>query len=413
MADRPALSGLPQFDRRIWLLAAGRLLSQVGIGFTLFYAPIFFVDRVGLTATQVGLGLGLGSLAGMGGRFLGGSLADAPTWGRRPTLLASALVSAVADGVLVASQGFPLFLLGNLLMGFGVGLYWPATEAVVADLSTPQQRNEAYAVVRLADNLGLSAGVVLGGLLIQLTNTYRALFAIDGLTFLLFFWLIYRAIPETRQATAAGHRLFTGWGQALGDRALLVYVPINVVFTAFLAQVHSTLPVYLSQFAGPSGGLSTGVLSLLFTGHVVLTALCQLPLARRLGRLSPPRALMVAAGLWAVGFGSVALVGVGEHAIAGAALALGIMAVATAAYTPVASALVVALAPETLRGVYLSVNSMCWAVGYFVGPAVGGWALDQGAALGLWLGLAATGLPLGSALRYLHTLLRQRLNHTA
>ena len=33
---------LPDFDRRVWILAGGRLLSQVGIGFTLFYAPIFW-----------------------------------------------------------------------------------------------------------------------------------------------------------------------------------------------------------------------------------------------------------------------------------------------------------------------------------------------------------------------------------
>ncbi|HEY9880288.1 MAG TPA: MFS transporter, partial [Leptolyngbyaceae cyanobacterium] len=49
---------LPALDHRIWILAGGRLLSQIGIGFTLFYAPIFFVDQVGLTATQVGLGIG-------------------------------------------------------------------------------------------------------------------------------------------------------------------------------------------------------------------------------------------------------------------------------------------------------------------------------------------------------------------
>ena len=45
---------------------------------------------------------------------------------------------------------FPLFVVGNLLMGFGVGLYWPATEAVVADITADQQRNEAFALVRLA-----------------------------------------------------------------------------------------------------------------------------------------------------------------------------------------------------------------------------------------------------------------------
>lgn len=155
---------LPQLDHRIWILAGGRLLSQIGIGFTLFYAPIFFVDQVGLSATQVGLGIGLGSVAGMAGRFLGGSLADSPRWGRRPVLLGSALISALADLVLVLADDFPIFVLGNLLMGFGVGLYWPATEAVVADIATESQRNEAFAMVRLADSLGLGLGVVLGGL---------------------------------------------------------------------------------------------------------------------------------------------------------------------------------------------------------------------------------------------------------
>jgi MFS family permease len=50
------------------------------------------------------------------------------------------------------------------------------------------------------------------------------------------------------------------------------------------------------------------------------------------------------------------------------------------------------LAPESLRGVYLAINSQCWAIGYLVGPPLGGWALDQGkmAADNFWLGLAAS-----------------------
>ncbi len=48
-------------------------------------------------------------------------------------------------------------------------------------------------------------------------------------------------------------------------------------------------------------------------------------------------------------------------------------------YTPAASALVADLAPESLRGVYFSLNSQCWAIGYFIGPAIGGYALDRSA----------------------------------
>jgi MFS family permease len=55
-------------------------------------------------------------------------------------------------------------------MGMGMGLYWPATESVVADLTQGEQRNEAYAITRLADNLGLGIGIVLGGVLIGTTG---------------------------------------------------------------------------------------------------------------------------------------------------------------------------------------------------------------------------------------------------
>lgn len=406
---------LPDLDDRIWILSGGRLLSQIGIGFTLFYAPIFFVDRVGLTATQVGLGIGLGSLSGLVGRFLGGAMADSPNWGRRPTLLSSALVSAVADGVLLLTHNFPMFVLGNLLMGFGVGLYWPATETVVADLTADHQRNEAYAVVRLADSLGLGTGVVLGGLLIALTDAYRALFMVDGISFLVFFALIYRAIPETRGSGSHDRSFFDGWGQALQDSALMVYALVNVVFTSFLAQIQSTLPVYLHRFVG--GGSESGTrlsihgLGLLFAGHVALLALCQLPVARGLSGLPQARALMVSASLWGLGFGLIWLIGViGFYPWLWAAITLAVLALATAAYTPVASALVVNLAPDAWRGVYLSVNSMCWAIGYLIGPPLGGWALDQGAQIAhqFWLVLAASSLLILLGLGYLDQVLQAR-----
>lgn len=69
-ASKTWLLGL---DRQIWILAAGRLLSQIGTGFTAFYAPIFFVNQVGLSATQVGLALGSASVSGVVGRFFRGN----------------------------------------------------------------------------------------------------------------------------------------------------------------------------------------------------------------------------------------------------------------------------------------------------------------------------------------------------
>lgn len=149
---------LPRLQHQVWLLALGRLLSQVGTGFTLFYAPIFFVNQVGLSATAVGIGIGSASISGVIGRALGGTFADSKFWGRRRTLLLSAMISAIASFALAIAHDFPTFVLGNLLMGLGTGIYWPATEAVVADLTTPDQRNEAYSITRLSDALGLGIG---------------------------------------------------------------------------------------------------------------------------------------------------------------------------------------------------------------------------------------------------------------
>jgi MFS family permease len=90
--------------------------------------------------------------------------------------------------------------------------------------------------------------------------------------------------------------------------------------------------------------------------------------------------------------------------------ALGVLAIAMISYTPSASALVADLAPESLRGIYLSINSQCWAIGYLIGPPIGGWALDRSAevARGFWL-VAAISIGVGILiLHYLGKVLATR-----
>ncbi len=398
-----------QLDIRLWILATGRLLSQIGIGFTLFYAPLFFTDGVGLSATAIGLGLGSQSLSGMIGRFVGGSMADSPRWGRRQTLLISAAISAVADGCFVITHDFVGFVIANLLMGLGVGLYWPATEAVVADLTTDKNRNEAFAVVRLADSLGLSAGVVLGGAVIAAFQAYRLLFALDGITFIVFYAVVAVAITETLSTKTTASSFWQGWHVALRDRTLQIYILVNCLFTLYLSQSQSTLPLYLNRFTSLDNHAAVGSI---FTWSILLTALCQLPMARWLNRFAQPHALMLALGFWAVTFFSIWLVG--QQIISTTLFVLDgltTMALGTVAYTPIASSLVVEIAPPELRGVYLSVNSMCWAIGYLIGPPLGGWTLDHAVAHQFWLWLIASTLGGGIVLLRLQSQLRTRRLH--
>ena len=407
------MSRILNFSFKVWILAAGRLLSEIGTGFTLFYAPIFFVNSVGLSSTLVGVALGSGSVSGVVGRFLGGQGVDSPLWGRRKILLASAAVSVLADVVLSLTSNFPTLVLGNLLMGFGVGMYWPATEAAIIDLTTPPQRNEAFAITRLADSLGLSLGVVLGGALIANSGNYRTLFIVDGISFTIFFAIIYFAIAETYQFQPQSVTTQdNGWLLAFRDRALMVYVAVNILFTIYLSQVQTTMPLYLKNFvrlADSTTGFSEQTISSLFTWHIVFAALCQLPVAWFLNRFSRITGLSFSLLIWGVAFILVWLTGTtSDNTLLLAIAALGTMSLGMVSYTPVASGLVADLAPESLRGVYLSINSQCWAIGYFIGPPLGGWALDNPYTSYFWLVCAGSILFGLVILQYLKKLIKIR-----
>ena len=395
-------------DLQIWILAAGRLLSHIGTGFILFYAPIFFVNNVGLTSTQVGLAIGSASLSGVLGRFLGGSWADNPAWGRKKTLLIALAVSAIADVALASTNTFSMLVAGNLLQGLGVGLYWPATETIVADLAPEDKRNEAFAIARLSDNVGMGIGVILGGVIISTIQNYRLLFVLDGISFVLFFGLVFLAIQESqnyqRSDAEQAEPILKSWGKALGDRRLVIFLAVNIMFTMYISQIQSTAPLYLTNFADAQPQLIT----LLFTWHVIFASVCQLPVARLLNRFSRPRALMMSLLLWGGGF--TMMWGVGMSALPlllGAIATLGIMSFAMISYTPSASSLVVDLAPESQRGVYMALNSQCWAIGYLIGPPLGGWALDQIPAIahGFWLAASLSIIPCLATLLVLEKLL--------
>ena len=399
---------LPHLNRQVWILAGGRLLSQLGTGFTLFYAPIFFTQVVGFSRTAVGIGLGSASVSGIIGRFLAGTMTDSQVWGRKRTLLLSAAISALADVVLALAHHYPSFVLGNLLMGFGIGLYWPAAETAVVDLTNAEQRNEAFGLSRLSDSLGLSLGVMLGGGWIAATLNYRMLFAIDGVSFVVFLGVVAIAISETRQADEPSETFRQGWGAILRDRSLLMFIPANILFTTYISQVQSTLPLYFSDFVpvGNAIGLPPTTISWLFAGHITLTAISQLPIARRLNAWSRVQALRLSAVLWGAGFlamGAAGVAPIANRLWAGSALA--VLAFATVTYLPSASTLVADLAPDHRRGVYLAVHSQCWAIGYFIGPPLGGIALDSPRpwADGFWL-IAA--LSTAIALGLLHLLNR-------
>ena len=415
LASQSQLSSwLPSIHPQVWIFAIGRFLSEVGTGCTLFYAPIFFVNQLGLSATSVGVALGSASISGILGRIAGGSLADSEYWGRRRTLLLATAISAIASLVLATTNNFTSLVIGSLISGLGIGFYWPAAEVVVADASQIDNRRETFAIARLADNLGLAIGIVLAGFLIAIIGSYRWLFVIDAISFMVFFGVVYVGISETEQQQieeSEKTELFAAWMAVLSDRRFLVYIAVNIFFTIYISQIHSTLPLYFKNFVfveSTAKGFAETTISGLFAWHLVFAIICQLPVTSILKRCSHTLALTVSAIFWAIGFGLIWVSGTApSHQLVWVTLALGVFAVAIVSYTPSAASLVTELAPENQRGVYFSINALCWAVGSFIGHPLGGWALDRPQIItnSYWLGFILSVAIAVVILQYLNRIL--------
>ena len=120
--------------------------------------------------------------------------------------------------------------------------------------------------------------------------------------------------------------------------------------------------------------------------------------------------MSISFAIWGAAFVLVWVTGnVPGNTLIWAVITLGIMSLGMVTYTPVASGLVAELSPESLRGVYFSINSQCWAIGYFIGPPLGGWALDRPQFTGYFWLICAGSVLLGlSILQYLDRLIKAR-----
>lgn len=406
-------SWLPQLNSQVWMLGIGRFIFQLGIGFTLFYMTIFFVNQLGFSATSVGLALGSASVAGIVGRLVASSLCDSSLGGRRRTLLLAATLCAIAAAILAATNSFLILVIGNLLMGFGQGLYWSTIDTAIADLISPSQSQDTFAVMRVMDYVGLGIGLLLGGEIIGLTGAYRALFLCNAMGFVFFFMLIYTKVAETYQPQQSRGRIKSPWIAALSDRRLLIYAIANTIMTIYASQFQAVLPLYWKNFAGADGtieqGFSATTISILFGWHVLLAIVCQLPITRALKRLSPSQAMIFSATMWALGFIAIWVMGTAPSIRLGwAILATEIFAIAAVSLTPAAVSIVNSLASPSQRSTYFTINSLCGSVGYIIGPPLGTWILDQSPQMAdrYWLLLAASAVMTIGILQYLHRLLK-------
>ncbi len=156
-------------DHRPGLSFAGVFVATfcglVAVGSVLPVLPRYIHGPLDSGNLVVGIVVGCYAVTGLLLRPVAGRLAD--TRGRKPTVLAGALLVALSGLLYLPSLGIAGLIVARLILGAGEGAVYTAGSAWIVDLAPAERRGRVLGLYGLAVWGGLSVGPLLGELLLN------------------------------------------------------------------------------------------------------------------------------------------------------------------------------------------------------------------------------------------------------
>ncbi|NJC96706.1 MAG: MFS transporter [Anaerolineae bacterium] len=305
------------------------------------------------------------------GSPVGGALTD--KFGRKQLILFGLVFSAISTltfGLVNDLNAlYPLMVVVGLLSSVA----HPAHDAMIADILPEKQRQEGFGILRVVANLSWIIGPTIGGFIANINFFY--LFVIDAVVSCIVAIIIFRVIPETKpeaQAHEEGESLLQtvlGYRVVLKDLAFMAFmVPGRLMMVVYL-QMYGTLSVYLRD----NHGINPSGYGFLMTTSAITVVIFQFWVSRLI-KLRPPFLMMAFGTLfYMIGF---ALFGV-VTAYVLFALNIVIITIGEMIIMPTSQALAANFAPDVMRGRYMAIFGLSWAIPSTVGPGAAGYILDN------------------------------------
>jgi DHA1 family multidrug resistance protein B-like MFS transporter len=371
---------------------------RIGVGFVqrllgIMLMPLLVIHLAKLYGTATAGVLTLTVAAGgMASNFLGGHLAD--VHGRRPLLILGELGATTTFALLALANSpwwqsgvatFVLYLLNTCLSNLAT----PAADAMVIDVSTPENRPLVYTINYWSINLAFTVGALIGGFcsghLFLLLTGATALAACTSTVMVRF---VSETAPQIGKGAATGvAAMLRGYREVARDRVFLRLLIGAGLISATEMQIGYYIAVRLSnQF--PRQALVTfgswaphvdgvemlGILRAVNTALVVGLALFA---GRLFGKLTERTRLYAGIGVFVAGYMVWAVSDTGWLLIAAAVL----LTVGELANVPVRQALLADLVDPAARTKYMAVYalnariallvaSLCVTVGAYL-PSLG------------------------------------------
>jgi len=374
---RDAFSGLP---RPVWLLSTATLVNRSGT-MVLPFLALFLTAKRGFTTTEAGQVLACYGLGGVAGSYLGGWLCD--RFDARRVMGASLLLTGAGFLTLGRLERHAAIFGVIFFLSLVAEAFRPANSAALAAACPPAARTKAFALYRLAINLGMTLGPAVGGFLAA--RDYAWLFRVDGGTCILaagFLWLFFRRdvrsvdAAEVRAAAAAER---SPWR----DGPYMALAGLMFLLALVTFQVISTFPLTLRsvyRFDESRIGLALAV-------NTLVIVLFEMVLIHRLGTRDPLKVTAVGSFLFCCG---LALVPFGAG-FAYVAFTVVIWTLGEMLSFPVLGGVVANRAGEANRGRYMGIFTLSFESAFVIAPLVGTWIYQRHGPRALWTSCGGLG----------------------
>jgi putative MFS transporter len=183
-------SPLKPIQRWLWVLSTGGTLLDGFVIFVLGVAMPLMIAEFHLTPDVVGLigaSLVFGAVFGAG---LGGPTAD--HLGRKKLMLADMIIIAAGAATSALANGFPMLFIGQLLVGVGVGIDFPASSSYVSEVLPKRSRARMMVATIACQSVGMLLAAAITLVLLKNVHTtqiWRLFLATEGVIAVLFFLL--------------------------------------------------------------------------------------------------------------------------------------------------------------------------------------------------------------------------------
>lgn len=263
----------------------------------------------------------------------------------------------------------------------------------------PEIRARAFALNRLAVNLGISIGPALGGFLTTLNYSY--LFWVDGLTCIgaaCLFWFLFHKY-KYEEVTSKEKRNGTD-DSPWKDGVFLSVLGLLFLMGILFFQIFNTWPLYLRQHYG----LSEDRIGLLLTMNAVMIVLIEMPLIHKLERLNLLKIISIGALLL---FGGFTLLPLGQS--------YGFVAFTVFVWTsgeilvfPLITTFIANRSHDNNRGKYMGLFTFTFSLAFVIGPTLGTWVYDNYGPTQLWICIGILGVFVWMGFRTVERLLRRQ-----